>query len=234
VPDKVKNNLKTSTWELKELRAVEAAAAHYAPILGKARARSAFGDRAQGITTVGRVKQAIDKDSKKGTLDTTTLGEQFSTKANMGLFDASTNYIDTEFTRQGGTGPDNETSLEATAIHEMAHGLVAPDNLKPWASHLDYWKDKNTPSGTKGVEEPPTEYGETNASEDLCESVAMYFVNSHLKTKCPKRWDFVDKVVKAGPEQLSRVVDEASRSGCDGPGLGGLGGGVGRVGSPLL
>jgi magnesium chelatase family protein len=37
-----------------------------------------------------------------------------------------------------------------------------------------------------------------------------------------------------GPEQLSRVVDEASRSGCDGPGLGGLGGGVGRVGAPLL
>jgi hypothetical protein len=36
------------------------------------------------------------------------------------------------------------------------------------------------------------------------------------------------------PEQLSRVVDEASRSGCDGPGLGGLGGGVGRVGAPLL
>ena len=106
-------------------------------------------------------------------------------------------------------GPDNATGIEATAIHEMAHGLVAPLELANWVAALDYWDSASKESGKASAEAPPTEYGETNAAEDLCESVALYFLNLPLLTsKAPLRAKFLAAVVAAwSPKAAAAVLD---------------------------
>ena len=204
--------LSAGTWEMKELRGLLAASAHFATVLGPARGTSTLADKAQGVTSVGKLKQAIDKNSKSGRLDDTTLGEYFASESNMGMFGAVTDFVDPDVVRAG-SGPDNATGIEATAIHEMAHGLVAPLELTNWVAALDFWDDRSTKSGKSAAEAPPTDYGNTNAGEDLCESVALYFLNlADLQSRCPKRAAFLAKVVagwstKAAVTVLAEVTD---------------------------
>jgi hypothetical protein len=214
VPKKVTSKLKVSVWSMQELRALQEAATYYAPILGGARETSSLKGSVQGVTTIGKVRNGIDEDSKKGKLDTTTVGEYFSSSKNLGLFDAGTNYEDKDYVREGKDKTDVQTSLSATAIHEMAHALVQPTELANWVAKMDYWKDEDTKSGKKGAEGPPSSYGRTNAGEDLCESVSMYFINrAQLKKACPERDAFVDKVVKAWkPEQKTQVIATAVKA----------------------
>jgi hypothetical protein len=213
-PSEVKNALRTSSWSMRELRALAEAASFYAPILGTQRDESTLASSVQGVTTVGKLRNAIDTNSAKGKLDRSTLGEYFSGSRNLGLFDAGTKYQDKNFVRPGKRGTDVQTSLTATAIHEMAHGLVQPLELTNWIAALAYWTDRSTASGKKGAEKPPTSYGKTNAAEDLCESVALYFINrATLQKKCPDRDAFIDKVVKGWtPEKAATVEETATES----------------------
>jgi hypothetical protein len=208
------NKLKASTWEMKELRGLLASVQHFAPILGEQRDKSTLKDKAQGVTSVGKLKNAIDKNRDTGTLDTSTLGEYFGGKSNLGLFDSVTNYKDKEIIREGATGPDNKTGIEATAIHEMAHGLIAPYEINNWVAKLPFWKDRYTESGVDGAEAPPTGYGHTNAAEDLCESVALYFLNKPaLQKKCPERCAFLEKVVQGWtPKETKAVLEGATKA----------------------
>ena len=214
VPKKVTDKLATSTWSMAELRALSEAASFYAPILGSSRDESNLATSVQGVTTIGKLKNAIDTNKNTGDLDGTTLGESFGGSKNLGLFDAGTNEKDKNFVRPGKKKTDVQTSLTATAIHEMAHALVVPMELSNWIGALGYWTDVTTASGKKGAEKPPTTYGKTNAKEDMCESVAMYFINrAALKKKCPEREKFVDAVVKAWKPVITKeVVDTAAES----------------------
>ncbi len=189
VPDSVKDKLKTMEWEFKELKAVHKALSHYAPILGESRKNSTRKDDDQEVTSIGKVKQAIDSNSTKGELDTTTLGEYFSGDKNFGMFKAGTNST-VDF-------KDSVKQLEATAVHEMAHGLMANEYNNFVKSGSDgFWLDQTTKSGKSGAEVPPTSYGKKNAREDLAESVMYYFVEeATLKSNCPKRHAFIAKVV---------------------------------------
>lgn len=211
VDKSVTDQLSAAAWSMDELRALNESAGYYAPILGSKRKQSTLGKKAQGVTSVGKLKNAIDEDSSAGALDTSTLGEYFSTKRNMGMFSAGTQYEDDGFVRPGATQTDVRTSLTATAIHEMAHGLVAPYEVTRWVAALAYWFDEDTESGADGAEAPPTEYGETNANEDLCESVALFFVNREaLKSKCPEREKFIAAVVAAWqPEKKKKAVSDS-------------------------
>lgn len=188
VPDKVKESLTTKTWEMKELRAIKAALAHYAAILGKKRDESSRKDDAQEVTSVGAVEQAIDTNTSGGKLDKTTLGEYFKGSKNFGMFKAGTNST-VDF-------KDNLKQLEGTIVHEMAHGLMANEYDNFVAKGSDgFWLDQNTKSGASGAEEPPSKYGNKNAREDLCESVMFFFVQeSTLLSKCPKRHAFIKAV----------------------------------------
>jgi hypothetical protein len=214
VPKTVTDQLAPSTWTLLELRALNEAASVYAPILGAKRDESSLASSVQGVTSIGKLKNAIDTNKTTGELDDTTLGESFSGSKNIGMFEAGTNEKDKNFVRPGKKKTDVQTSLTATAIHEMAHALVQPTELSNWIGALGYWTDRNTASGKKGAEKPPTSYGKTNAAEDLCESVALYFINRDaLKKKCPEREKFVDKVVKAWTPMITEeVVDTAAES----------------------
>ena len=211
VPELEKAKLKTSVWEMKELRALAAALAHFAPILGGQRAKSSLGGRAQGVTTVGRVEEALDEDSPEGIVDDGTMGEYFSTNKTVGLFDTVTDLEDDRYIREGATAEDNATTLEANSIHEMAHGLIEPIELGNWVAALDFWTDENTPSGKAKAELPPTEYGQSAASEDLAESVAIFFVNRpSLKTTCPKREKFLADMVAGWSPPVVKAVVTAS------------------------
>lgn len=180
VPKEVEDKLKTKEWEYKELAALERALKHFQHMLGIRRATSkGKKDKDQEITSVSKVDQAIDEDSPEGELDTTTLGEYFGDDQNFSMFTAGTD-SEVDFA-------DSEKQLEGTAVHEIAHGLFA-EKYADYATALEYWDDEYTASGKSGAEEPITEYGKTNAHEDLCEAVMYYCVErTTLQSKCPKR-----------------------------------------------
>lgn len=184
-PTDVKAALSPGVWAMKELRALKKALANFAPILGKSRKDSSRKDDKQEVTSVSKVKKAIDEDTTQGVLDSTTLGEFFASSKNFSMFDAGTGST-VDFT-------DNLKQLEGTAVHEIAHALMKHVE-GDWLTEFDYWTDANTKSGADDAEAPITEYGQTNLSEDMAEAVMYFFVdNATLLTKCPKRHAFITK-----------------------------------------
>jgi hypothetical protein len=110
---------------------------------------------------------------------------------------------------------DVNKQMEGTAIHELAHGLLAYA-LPGWVSELDYWRTEKTKSNQPGAEAPPTDYGTTNAAEDLCESVMLYFLaRDRLKNgtsagqgdvagPCPTRHKLVGKIVRGWKPKVKK------------------------------
>lgn len=217
VPDAVKKSLETRKWRLVELYALRTALWHYRTILGANRASSSRKDEAQEVTSVGKVKQAIDTNKPTGRLDSTTLGEYFRAKKNMGLFKASEGLATVHKTEAD--------ELTHTFIHEIAHGLLnyaIPEFIQAVGGPTSgYWTDRNTPSGIAGAEAPCTSY-HPNAAEDMCDTAAMYFVDpKRLKdgtgarkgqdgNACPLRYAFMEKIGKdwvPPPPQTALVQD---------------------------
>jgi hypothetical protein len=189
VPAAVTSTVSAGVWELKELVALQAALAHFAPILGKLRASSSAKGKAQEVLTVGKVKRSINANTPAGVLDNTTLGEMFRSEKNFSMFNAGT--------RSTVDFKDTGKQLEGTAIHEMAHGLMA-DQIGHYVNALDYWTDRVTKSGKAGAEAPITTYGQKNASEDLSEAVMIYFMDQpRLKANCPTRFAFIKAAIAA-------------------------------------
>ncbi|MFP4148774.1 MAG: DUF4157 domain-containing protein [Nitriliruptoraceae bacterium] len=205
VSQEVLDSLSTRPWRIKELRALSRALSHYAAILGANRATSTRAGEDQEVTSVGKVTQAIDVNRPAGQLDTTTLGEYFSSRKNMGLFRASERFK-ADF--------DNvEDQLTGTFVHEIAHGLLAYA-LRDYIAATGYWKDRYSElPAPHRTENPVTEYGRTNASEDLCESAMMYFVApERLKRACPLRYAFMHKLGTdwvPAPAQAPQVQPDA-------------------------
>jgi hypothetical protein len=200
VPASVRDMLKTKEWKYKELVALKAALAHFAPILGEKRKSSTRSGDAQEILTVSKVDQAIDANESTGVLDNETLGEYFESSSNFSMFRAGTNNTE-DFS-------SNAKQLEGTAIHEIAHGLMKYC-LADYVATLDYWDSEYKQSGKAGAEAPITDYGDTNAGEDLSEAVMYYFVEPNtlengksgkakgeIGNPCPERFAFIEKAVK--------------------------------------
>jgi hypothetical protein len=189
-PQKARDKIKAIPWRMKDLRAVKRAVEHYAPILGKARASSTRSKFAQEAKTVGKVNTSITENTKKGKVDPATLGEFYGSASTFAMYKSSeTNKEDFSSV---------EKQIEATATHELAHGLMyymINDFMKATGG---YWLDEDTKANNKKAEKPPTDYGRKNAREDLCESVMLYFcAENRLKKKCPKRHAAIDAAVKA-------------------------------------
>ncbi|MEM6687064.1 MAG: DUF4157 domain-containing protein [Bacteroidota bacterium] len=187
-PKAVLDNLNTTSWEYKELVAVKAALDSFSPILGSNRASSKRKTVAQEVTSIGKVDQAIDDEVSPAVLDTETLGEYFGSSKNFSLFTSGTEAkIDFKTV---------EKQLKGTTIHEISHGLIEY-TLPSFVAAMTYWLDENTESGIAGAEKPVTDYGETNASEDLAEAVMYYFVdNAKLLKDCPLRHQFIKNAIK--------------------------------------
>jgi hypothetical protein len=179
-PQAERDKIAARPWRLRELVAVKKALDHYAPILGKARESSARSGTAQEITTLGKVTTSITVNTASGVADPGTLGEFYKSAGAFSIYRSSE-----------GSSPDFpgnvDKQIEATTTHEIAHGLMEY-MLDPFMKASGFWLDKNTKSGAADAEAPPTKYANTNATEDLAESVMLYFVDeARLRSSAPKR-----------------------------------------------
>jgi hypothetical protein len=182
-------------WLYKELQAIERALAHYAPILGKARAGSTRSAAPQELVAVGKLEERLGVTAGKTVFKPTVMGTYFSASQTFAMY------------KHGETATpdfaDIDKQIEGTAIHEIAHGIfdyAEADFVKTF----DYWLDADTASGKAGAEPPPTKYGQTSAAEDLAECAMLYFLDRpRLEKDCPLRTAFFDKLVKGWePEPL--------------------------------
>ena len=182
----------TEVWDYKELKAFEAAFKHFAPILGDARRSSTRAKTTQETTTVGKLTIASDDDTTSE--ESRARGEHFEASNTTVLY-----------------RPDKDLSerdpkyFEMHATHELAHGAFAPQ-IDAFMKATGWWTKLRVRSG-KG-EAPPDSYANTNASEDIAQSVAYYFVDPKRLQKgdgkheagrpgnpCPKRYEFIRKIV---------------------------------------
>ena len=82
-------------------------------------------------------------------------------------------------------------------------------HLTAFMKATGYWNQKLVRSKKRGAEAPPDGYADTNASEDLAQSVAYYFTNrkrlqqglpdrsnGEVGNRCRKRDAFIDGIVR--------------------------------------
>ena len=151
--------VKKRHWHLRELRALEKACKHYAPILGANRDDSTRKDAGQEVKFFGKATHSVDTNAATGVADSSTLGEYYSADSTAGMYEIAEN--DTSF------GADVDASLEWVCTHELSHGLMdyIEEDLRKAAG---YWKDYSTKTGAG--EEPWSGYAKTSLGEDLAES----------------------------------------------------------------
>jgi hypothetical protein len=194
--------LKARPWLYRELLAIERALKHFAPVLGKARATSTRKGDPQELLSVGKLEEKYGKAGSGYAWKPTVLGEYFKEPElrNFAMYKHNeTSTVDF---------PGNvDKQMEATAVHEIAHGVFRYA-LPDFVAKLLYWLDEDTPTKIAGAEAPPTKYGTTNAREDLSETVMLYFVDPNRLLKgngaatgspgnaCPIRHSMIEGLVK--------------------------------------
>lgn len=93
---------------------------------------------------------------------------------------------------------DTTSWNEHTAVHELGHSVsyfLRDDLFQQWIS-----------IATNTSEEPPSDYGKTEISEDFAESYAYYFMNGaerkHLERMCPIRYKYMQSLDSEGENVL--------------------------------
>ena len=195
VPEANRQALDVRVWELNELRAIQKALKHFAPVLGDARKKTLPKAGPQEFVTVGRLNTAPDDDPK--VLGDETRGEYFRDQKAFGVFDRDPD------------APAGDDAVERVATHEIAHGIFDP-HLEEFMKATGYWKKHSVKLPEKQrTEGPPDGYADTNAAEDLAQSVMYFFVDpKRLKegdgrgrkkgmwgNPCPKRHAFIKRIV---------------------------------------
>ena len=186
VPATERAKIQVEPWTMRELRAVDRALSHFAPILGRRRKKSTRKDIDQEVTSVG--KGTVSAAFATNAADPTTLGQFYRDSKSFSLYKRS------EVATPDFPG-DLDKQLEGTTVHEISHGLMEYA-LDRFMKAGGYWTSRNQETHDVNGEDPPTDYGKKNAAEDLCESVMLYFVaKSTLKTKAPRRHDVIEDIV---------------------------------------
>ena len=187
-------------WDYKELKGFEAAFTHFGAILGDARRTSSLSSQPQETTRVGKLTIAADDNDITAPDDSPkaagrSRGQHFT--------DARTAVL---YRPDPDLSVDDPHYFELHATHELAHGAFA-GQLDAFMKATGWWDAKYVHH--KGAREaPPDRYANTNAAEDLAQSVAYYFVDPDRLRKgdhkadpgtpgnaCPKRYDFIRRVV---------------------------------------
>jgi hypothetical protein len=201
VPDAARKALDVRAWDLDELRAIQRALTHFAPVLGDARRKTLPKAGPQEFVTVGKLNTAPDDDPTK--IGDRTRGEYFRAQQSFGVFEP------------GPDPPVEKDPVERVATHEIAHGIFDP-HIEAFIKATGYWKTFGVKRPEKErVEGPPDSYADRNAGEDLAQSVMYFFVDPKRLREgdgrgrargtwgnpCPKRHAFIKTIVgswKAG------------------------------------
>jgi hypothetical protein len=178
IPDSEKAKIFVVPWTMRELRAVDRALAHFAPILGRKRQKSTRKDVAQEVTSIGKASTSALRATQA--VDPGTLGQYYEDSKNFSLYQRG------EVATPDFPG-DIDKQLEGTTVHELSHGLMEYA-LDRFMAATGYWTSRNQESNDPNGEDPPTDYGKNNASEDMAESVMLFFVdNAQLRRVAPRR-----------------------------------------------
>jgi hypothetical protein len=186
-------------WDYQEIKGFEAAFKYFGAILGDARRKSSLSNP-QETTRVGKLTVASDDKNITAPDDDPkaadrTRGQHFADgTAVLYRPDPSLSANDPHY-------------FEMHATHELAHGVFA-SQLDDFMAATGWWKRKYVHSDGHKGEAPPDDYADTNASEDIAQSVAYYFVAPERLRKgdgktergqpgnpCPKRHAFIRRIV---------------------------------------
>lgn len=211
----VHKGAKPKEWTSEELGYLEEALKNYGPLLGANRPKE-IGD--QPISTLSRTEVLIEPDETTGAFskDKSTLGVTFGSD-NISMFDKALQPSDFATSGQQFRG-----TIEHELSHALIEDLpvIAKGKqstmINKFAKELNfwtgryispYWKLKDgTPGNTEefdnaktrkaaqdaGIETPITDYGMTNAEEDLAEAMMYFFEEpGKLKASCPLRFQFI-------------------------------------------
>jgi hypothetical protein len=194
-PEDRRKALAVRAWELDELKAIERALTHFAPVLGEARKKTMPKGPPQEFVNVGKLNSSPDDDPK--ILGDRTRGQFFHDAQAFAVFEP------------GPDSPAGDDAVERVATHEIAHGIFDP-LVDSFMKATGYWeKEKVKRKESERVEGPPDGYADRNAREDLAQSVMYFFVDPERLKKgdgrgrakgtwgnpCPKRFAFIQKVV---------------------------------------
>lgn len=194
-PEDRRKALAVRAWELDELKAIERALTHFAPVLGEARKMTMPKGPPQEFVNVGKLNSSPDDDPK--ILGDRTRGQFFHDAQTFAVFEP------------GPDSPTGDDAVERVATHEIAHGIFDP-LIDSFMQATGYWeKEKVKRKEGQRVEGPPDGYADRNAREDLAQSVMYFFVDPERLKKgdgrgrakgtwgnpCPKRYAFIQKVV---------------------------------------
>jgi len=194
-PEDRRKALAVKPWELDELKAIERALTHFAPVLGEARKKTMPKGPPQEFVNVGKLNSSPDDDPK--VLGDRTRGQFFRDAQTFAVFEP------------GPDSPAGDDAVERVATHEIAHGIFDP-LIDSFMQATGYWeKEKVKRKEGQRVEGPPDGYADRNAREDLAQSVMYFFVDPERLKKgdgrgrakgtwgnpCPKRFAFIQKVV---------------------------------------
>jgi hypothetical protein len=194
-PEDRRKALAVRPWELDELKAIERALTHFAPVLGEARKKTMPKGPPQEFVNVGKLNSSPDDDPK--ILGDRTRGQFFHDAQAFAVFEP------------GPDSPVRDDAVERVATHEIAHGIFDP-LVDSFMKATGYWeKEKVKRKESERVEGPPDGYADRNAREDLAQSVMYFFVDPERLKKgdgrgrakgtwgnpCPKRFAFIQKVV---------------------------------------
>jgi hypothetical protein len=176
-------------WEFQELAAFERVLKRFAPIFGAARKRSSRARTPQEIVDIGKLTGSPDDQADRG--------ERFPGSRTAVLYP-----------------PDEDLAksdpkyFDRHAAHELAHAVFEPQLDAFIRATGGWWEAALTHKRAKGSEAPPDSYADTNANEDLAQSVAYFFTDpDRLKhgdgrtqaglpgNPCPKRFRFIAGVV---------------------------------------
>lgn len=176
-------------WTYMDLRDLELAFQHFAPILGRARSKSSRASTPQEVVRVGRLSSDAMHDADEHKEE----GEYLKDAHLIALYQSQPTVV---------TDPD-----EATLVHEIAHAVFGPLRDR-FVADIGYWTGRSAPHSDGKLEAPPTPYGAKNADEDLADSVMLFFtapdaLKGGVRGKhtgepgnpCPKRFAWIAKEV---------------------------------------
>jgi hypothetical protein len=89
----------------------------------------------------------------------------------------------------------NDSDFAGTTVHEMTHAFQNKNLAIERQWETQFWNGNSPKSSSV------SDYGNTNASEDMAESVREYWQNgAAMKSSQPERYQFVKQFVMGGKE----------------------------------